>query len=145
MLRQHVSNDCDRSGDPVCELLLTKAMVHCGRDALPELVAAFLVNRLVANDGELVSTRRDKNQHRIALLRLVHTEPMKLLLRRDKRITVQLSALDQNADFTGRFQLGFPNRLNNPVVLEFAEEFPGSHLITSSIRRRLRRNFRRHR
>jgi hypothetical protein len=74
----------------------------------------------------------------------LHTEPVKLLLRGDKRITVQLPPLDQNANFTGRFRFGFPNRLNNPVVLEFAEEFSRSHLITSSIQRRLRQNCRRH-
>jgi hypothetical protein len=35
--------------------------------------------------------------------------------------------------------------LNNPIMLDFAEEFSRSHLITSSIPRRLRRNYRHHR
>ena len=66
----------------VGKLLLTKAIVHCGRDALPKLIATFFVNGLVANDGELMNARRDKNKHRIAFARLVHTKPMKLALRR---------------------------------------------------------------
>ena len=103
------------------------------------------MNRLVANDGKFMNTRRDKNEHRIALARLVHTEPMKLPLRGNEGITLQFPALDQNANLTGRFRFSFVNRLNNPVVLEFAKEFSRSHLITSSIPRRLRRNSRRHR
>ena len=63
-------------------------MVHWGRDALPELIATFFVNGLVANDGELMNTRRDKNEHRITFARLVHTEPMKLPLCRNERITL---------------------------------------------------------
>ena len=73
---------------PSVNFSLTKAIVHCGRDALPELIATFFVNGLVANDGELLNTRRDKNEDRIALARLVHTEPMKLPLRRNERITL---------------------------------------------------------
>ncbi len=69
-------------------------MVHCSRDMLPELVATFFVNALVTNNGKFVNTWCDKNQHRIALARLVHTEPLKLPLRRNKGITLQFAALD---------------------------------------------------
>jgi hypothetical protein len=75
----------------------------------------------------------------------VHTKPMKLRLRRNQRITLQLTALDENPNFTRGFRFGFSNRLNDPVVFEFAEEFSRSHLITSSIPRRLRQNSRRRR
>ena len=103
------------------------------------------MNGLVANDGELMNTRRDENEHRITFARLVHTEPLKFPLCGNEGIILQFPALDQNANLTRRFRFGFPNRLNNTVVLEFAEEFSRSHLITSSIRRRRRRNCRRHR
>jgi len=103
------------------------------------------VNRFVANDGEFMNTRGDKNEYRIVLARLVHSEPMKLSLCLNERITVQLAALYQNANFTGRLGFGFPNRLNNPVVFELAEKFPCSHLITSSILRRLHQNCHRRR
>ena len=129
----------------ITELLTLKMRPHSFHDALPEFITAFSMNRLIPNHCELVNTRRDKNQHRITLAGLVHAEPVKLFLRRNERITVQLPPLDQNANFTGRFRFGFPNRLNNPVVLEFAEEFSRSHLITSSIPPRRRRNFRRRR
>ena len=61
---------------------------------LPELIATFFVNALVANNRKFVNTWCDKNQHRIALARLVHTEPMKLPLRRNERIALQFAALD---------------------------------------------------
>jgi len=69
-------------------------MVHCGRDMLPELVATFFVNALVTNNRKFMNTWCDKNQHRIALARLVHTEPLKLPLRRNERIALQFAALD---------------------------------------------------
>jgi hypothetical protein len=56
---------------------------HCFRNALPEFIAAFLMNRVVANDRKFMNTRRDKNEHGIVFARLVHTEPMKLHLRRN--------------------------------------------------------------
>ena len=58
------------------------------------------MNGMVANDGELMNTRRDENEHRIALARLVHTEPMKLPLCGNEGITLQFAALDQNANLT---------------------------------------------
>ena len=46
------------------------------------------MNRVIANNRKFMNTRRDKNEHRIALARLVHTEPMKLPLCRNERITL---------------------------------------------------------
>lgn len=82
MLCQHISDDCNRSAYAFREFVLAEAMVHCGDNALPEFIAAFLMNRFIAHNGELMNTRRDKNEHRITLARLVHSEPMKFLLRR---------------------------------------------------------------
>ena len=73
---------------------------HSFHDALPQFIAAFFVNGLVANDGELMNTRRDENEHRITFARLVHTEPLKLPLCGNERITLQFPALDQNANLT---------------------------------------------
>jgi len=58
---QHGPDFPDRSANTVGKLLLTKAMVHCGRDVLPELIATSFVNGLVANDRKFMNTRRDKN------------------------------------------------------------------------------------
>jgi hypothetical protein len=52
------------------------------------------MNRAIPNDRKFMNTRRDKNEHRIALARIVHTEPTKLSLRRDEWITLQLPALN---------------------------------------------------
>ena len=120
-------------------------MMHCRRDALPELIATFFVNGLVANDGKFMNTRRDKNQHRITVARLVHAEPMKLSLRRNQGIALQLATLDQNPNLAGGFRFRAANRFGDPIVLKFAEEFSRSHFVTSLIRRRRRRNCRRHR
>ena len=88
MLCQHVADDCDRSAETFGKFMLAEAMVHRSNDALPEFIPAFFMNRFIANDSEFVNTRRHKNEHRIAFARLVHTQPVKLFLRRDKRITV---------------------------------------------------------
>src|SRR5512132_1610411 len=53
---------------------------------------------------------------------------MKLPLCCNERITIQFATLNQNANLTGGSGLRLVNRLNNPIVLEFAEEFPRSHL-----------------
>ncbi len=63
------------------EFFVLKVGTHLFDYALPELLAAFLVNRLITNDGELMNARRDKNQHRIALPRLVHPELLKFFPR----------------------------------------------------------------
>ena len=118
---------------------------HFFYNALPEFIAAFFMNRVIANDRQFMNTRRNKNEHRIAFARLVHSEPMKLPLCCNERITIQFATQDQNANLTGGSGLRLANRLINPIVLEFAEEFPRSHLITNSILHRLRRNFHRHR
>jgi hypothetical protein len=145
MLRQHIADDCDRSANTFREFILAEAMVHCGDNVLPEFFAAFFVNRFITNDSEFMRARRYKNQHRIALPRLVHPEPMKLPLRHNEGIAIQLPALDQNANFAGRLGFGVANPFDDPIMLKFAEEFSRSHLITSSIPRRLRRNCRHHR
>jgi len=67
---------------------------HFFYNTLPELITTFFMNRFVSNHREFMNTRRDKDEHRIALARFMHTEPMKLFLRRDERITVQLPALN---------------------------------------------------
>ena len=127
MLRQHISNDCNRSADPFCEFILAKAIVHLGDNALPEFVAAFFVNRFVANDSELTRARHHKNEHSIVLPRLVHPEPMKFPLRRNEGIILQLAALDQNADLTGGLGFRFANCFNDPAVVEVAEKFSRAH------------------
>ena len=142
---QYAPDFLDRFYQRITELLILKMRPHSFHDALPQFIAASFVNGLVANDGELMNTRRDENEHRITFARLVHTEPLKFPLCGLERVTLQFSPLNQNANLTRRFRFGFSNRLNDPVVLEFTKEFSRSHLITSSIPRRRRQNCRHHR
>jgi hypothetical protein len=88
------------------------------------------MNRLIASNGEFMCARRDENQHRVALARLVHTEPMKLLLRCNEGFPLQLAALHKNANLTGRFGFRLANCLNDLVVLKLGEEFSRSHFVS---------------
>src|SRR5713226_7723595 len=101
---------------------------HSVDQLLPKRFAALFVNRLVAHDSELVGARRHENKHSIAPRRFMHSEPMKFLLCGDQRIDIQLAALNENANLARRFRLRVANRLHNPIVLEFAQKFFGSHL-----------------
>jgi len=67
----------------IAEPLILKMPAHCRDNALPKFIPAFFMNRVVANDRKFMNTRRDEDQHCVALARLVHTEPMKLFLRRN--------------------------------------------------------------
>jgi hypothetical protein len=128
MLGQHAPNLLNRFDDCGTELLRLKVRSHPLDNTLPEFIAAFFVSGLVAYYREFMRARRDENHHRVALARLVHAEPTKLLLRRNKGITVQLAALNQNPNLTGTFRFRLANRLDDLVVLKFAEEFSCSHL-----------------
>ncbi len=123
------------------EFLVLKVRAHSIDKPLPKLLALF-VDRPVADDGEFVRARGDKNEDSVAPVRFMHAEPVKFLLRRKQRIGVQFSALNKNADLTGRFRFRLSDRLHDSIVLEFAEKFLGSHF-TNSNRRRPRQNLRR--
>ena len=86
MRRQHISDFVNRFDQRVTELLVLKMGPHSLDNGLPELLAAFFVNRLVTNNGELMCAWRYEDQNRITLLRLVHTKLMKLLLRCNYRV-----------------------------------------------------------
>ena len=85
---QYAPDFLDRFYQRITELLILKMRPHSFHDALPEFIAAFFMNRVVPNDRKFMNTRRDKNEHRIALARLVHTEPMKLPLCSNEGITL---------------------------------------------------------
>ncbi len=85
---QYAPDFLDRFYQRITELLILKMRPHFFYNALPEFIAAFFMNRVVPNNRKFMNTRRDKNEHRIALARLVHTEPMKLPLRGNEGITL---------------------------------------------------------
>jgi len=88
MALQHAPDLLDRFNQRIAKLLILKMHPHSFHDTLPEFIAAFFMNAVVPNNSKFMNTRCDKNEHRIALARLMHTEPMKLPLRRNERITL---------------------------------------------------------
>ena len=85
---QNAADFFNRFYQRITELLILKMRPHSLHNALPEFIAAFFMNRAIPNDRKFMNTRRDENEHRVAFARFVHTEPMKLSLRRDECITL---------------------------------------------------------
>ena len=86
MRSEHFTSFLDRFDDCMAEFLVLKMRAHSIDKSLPELFAAFFMNRFIAHHGKLMRAGHDENEHGIAFARFVHTEPMKFLLRRDKWI-----------------------------------------------------------
>ena len=86
MRGQQFTDFLDRFDDSMVEFFFLKMRAHCLDKSVPELFAAFFMNRVIAHHGKLMRTGHDENEHGIAFACFVHTEPMKFLLRRDKCI-----------------------------------------------------------
>jgi hypothetical protein len=127
MGRERVADLMDCFNQGVAEFFVFKMAAHPIDKALPELLATFFMNGLVADHGKFVRTRSDENQNSIAFVRFMYPEFVKFLLRGEKRITAQIAALDINADLARSFRFRLPDRLHNAIVLEFADEFFRAH------------------
>lgn len=99
---------------------MPEMLAHRADKALPQLFTADFVNSFVADNGEFMRSRRDEDQHGIALQGLLHAETMKSSLRGNQRVVLQLTALDKDTDLAGCFRFRVPNRFYDPIVLEFA-------------------------
>ena len=142
MDRQQFADFANRFDQRVVEFLVLKMLPHSIDNALPELLAAFFMNGLVAYHGKLMRSGRDEDEHGIALARFVHAESMEFFLGSNQWIGTQLAALNVNPDLTGGFRFRFPNRPNDSIVFEPTEKFLRSHLATSSNLPRLHQNCR---
>src|SRR5438477_5339841 len=109
---------------------------HPGNDIAPEFFATLLVNAFVANYRELLRTRRDEDQHCIALGCFVHSELEELPLRAVERVFFEFSTLEKNANLPSRLRFRGLDRADNAIVLELAEESVGSHGPITSLSRR---------
>jgi len=98
MRRQHLADFVNRFCQRVAEFFILKMNPHSIDNVLPELFAAFFVNRFVADNGELVGPRRYENKDGVALASLVHSQPQKFFLRNHQRIGIQFAALNKNAN-----------------------------------------------
>ena len=72
----------------MAKLFVLKMSPHSTYDVVPELLAAFFVNRFVADNGELVGPRRHENKDGVALAGLVHAQPLEFFLRDDQWIGI---------------------------------------------------------
>jgi hypothetical protein len=113
----------NRIHDRIRELLVSEMFPHFVNEPLPKVLAAFFVNRFIADDGELVRARCHENEHGIVFWRLVHSEPLKFFLCSDERIDIQLAALNVNANLARRFRFRIADCGDDPIVLELAEKF----------------------
>ena len=89
--------------DGATEFLLLEMLAHSIDHLLPEMLAAFLVNRFIPDHGEFMRPGRNENEHGIALACFIHSQSTKFFLRRDQWVCVQLAALDVNANLAGCF------------------------------------------
>ena len=83
--RADIANTIDQR---LRKLFIPKMLSHQFDHPLPMGLAAFLVNRFIADDSKLVRTRRHEDQNRIALRRLVYSKTGKSFFCDRKRITV---------------------------------------------------------
>lgn len=100
---QHFADLLNGFRQRATEFLISKMDAHPIHNPLPELFAAFFVNRFVTNNCKLVRPWSNENQHGVALASLVHPESVEFFLRNDHRIDTQLAALNKNANLPGRF------------------------------------------
>ncbi len=127
MRSQNATDIADCVYQSIGEALIPKMIAHQIDNTLPVLLAATLVNSFVADDGELMRTRRHENEDGIAFWRFAHSEPLKFFPSGDQRINLQLAALNKNANLARRFRFRVANRLHDLVVFEFAEKFFRAH------------------
>ena len=103
MRSEHFTSFLDRFDDRMAEFLALKMRAHSIDKSLPELFAAFFMNRLVAYHGKLMRAGRDENEHGVAFARSVHAESIKFFLRSNHWIGTQLAALNIDPYLTGGF------------------------------------------
>jgi hypothetical protein len=120
MSAEQSANLLDAFDDGAAEFLVLKVGAHRTYNPLPEFLAAFLVNRLIADDGEFMRPGRNENEHGIALAGFIHPQSTKFFLRRNQWICAQFATLDVNANLAGRFRFGGTNPSHDLVVLELA-------------------------
>ena len=111
----------------VVKILILKVRPHPVHDTLPELVAAFLVNRLIANDSKLMRAGATKMSTALRSRVLCMPADEIFFCAAIEGIDLQFAALDKNTNLAGSFRFRVANRFDDPVVLKFAEKFFRSH------------------
>jgi hypothetical protein len=139
VFRQQFSGAQDSVQDTVGKIAFPKMGRNLPGNFLPEFVPALRVNGGISDDGEFFHARRNENQHGVFLLRFVHAQMSKRLLR-GGHCVFRLLATDEDADFTPRLFLGLPDGFDDGVVLKLSQKLVFFH-ITNLSRRLLRQSF----
>src|SRR4051812_33047003 len=110
-------------------------LAHPGHQLLPELFAAFRVDAFVPDDGELLHPRRNHDQDRVPLRRLLHPELDKFLLRADESVFLKSAPLEEHADLATGLRFRLLDGLDNPIVLELTDEIMRAHAFSPTAAR----------
>jgi hypothetical protein len=100
---------------------------HPDNEILPKLLAAFLVDAVIADHREFLSARRHKNQNGVAFGRLLHPKLDKFFLGAFQSIFFESSSLKKHPDLSGRLRFGRFDRVHDAIVLELADESVRAH------------------
>jgi len=143
MRSQNTPQLSDRVHQGIRESLIAKMFAHFFHDALPQVISTFVVNPNIADYGKFLGARRYEYQHPVTCRSLVHFKPLKPLLSHRQSVGLQFASLQKNPDLAGSLLFYRADRLNDSVVVEFAEKFFRSHRFTNCRLSHLRQNFRR--
>ena len=102
MRGQRAANIVNRFDQSVGELFVSEMFAHMIGEALPQFIAALLMDRFVADDRELMGAGRNENQNVRVPVVLMKAEPLKSSSGCDQRVVFQLTALNKNANLAGR-------------------------------------------
>ncbi len=118
MRRQLVSHGPHGLDDALGELALAEVVFHRRGHGGPEIRARLLVDRDVAEDAKLVGTRRDVDEHPVALGGLRHPEQVKTAEGSLLQV-LRYAAGHVDADLGGSLGLGGRDGLDDAVRIEF--------------------------
>ena len=126
---------------PRGEIAALEVLRHRGGEFGPEGVAAFFVDRRVADDGEGARAGGEENQDTVALRGGGHAEAFELFLRLGDGLG-DFAARDDDADFAGGLLLRVANGGDDARVIDGREGKEKAHGLTSSLPRRRRQSCR---
>jgi len=142
MLGEQLACRVNAVNDSFRELSLPKQLVHRPGDLFPKRFAAFGMNRLVAQDGEVLRFGRNEYQNCVAMPGLVHAQLHELVRGRVAWV-MNLAMAHVHTDLPRRVLLRRRNGRGDPVVVQFVKQMFRLHRLTSFPRRHRRQNSRR--
>lgn len=119
---QEIADGANGFENGVRVLSLLHQIGHHTSHFLPELVATFLMDSRISDDGELLARRRDENQDAVPMPGPVHPELCELLRSFGQRRR-DFPMRNEHADFAGALELRSRDRIRDPSFVEQIDEF----------------------